>query len=640
MPFMGFYFESILSLFWEFASNASYEVALALVFVGGCLLTQLSQPRKKKAFAKRSLTPAALAAEKIGLDHHESGLQLDGQRFDIAMLKDPLRVVPQICQLCHAQVPQAIRLYHASMRAGLKLPSVEAQACHQLFMDLVTATIRTGRFNDAMKLFADLRECGLGVSTNLFASAVKVCTSKQLFAESLVLFDFMCEDPRFDLTSQSIWSCLLFCATEVKAYQKSCVFFKGLKMCGTPSPKDFGNMLRLAVLRDDWEKSVSLIREMRDTTGEIDSILLNTTLASCVECGKLDKARMLLDTVESVVGAADVITYNTILNGYVKAQQIDECFELFDRMRVKSTTPSQVTYGILLDGCINNNQLDRAVQVLNDMTAAGSPMNTILYTTLIKGFARAGKLESAMDMYRRMKAEHNILPDAYTFSILIKANCDHAYLEEALKLFAEMVTMGLKPDEVVFNNMLSGVAHFGSVSLGKQLYENMVSSGVRPSSATYSILIQLYHRCKRLGDAVEMLRVEPAKCKVELEPRLFLQLIQCCIRERQGKRAIEVYGMLAQQSPPTAAAHSSMLSTCMKSKMYEIAAEIVSMAAASGARVNACDTALVLDAAFQKRKTHVVQRFVASMQIMGHDVDPKFMDSSEPNTLPKSSTEM
>jgi pentatricopeptide repeat domain-containing protein 1 len=334
-----------------------------------------------------------------------------------------------------------------------------------------------------------------------------------------------------------------------------------------------------------------------------------------------------------------VITYNTILNGYVKAQQIDQCFELFERMRAKSTAPSQVTYGILLEGCINGNQLDRAVQVLDDMTAAGSPMNTILYTTLIKGFARAGKLESAMDMYGRMKADNKVLPDAYTFSILIKANCDHAYLEEALKLFAEMVAMGLKPDEIVFNNMLSGCAHFGSVSLGEQLYENMVSSGVRPSSATYSILIQLYHRCKRLGDAVEMLRVEPAKCKVELEPRLFLQLIQCCIRERQGKRAVEVYCMFAQQSPPTAAAHSSMLSTCMKSKMYEIAAEIVSLAAESGAHINACDTTSVLDAAFQKRKTHVVQRLVASMITMGHHLDQKFTEDMEPNSLSKSSDE-
>lgn len=638
MSSIGFCIEWALSLCWDLVNSASYEFALTLVFVGGYLLSRL-RSRGQTALASKRLTLAERASEKIGFAHRESAFDGRTERIDPVKINDPCVVVPQICQLCHAQVPKALRLYHSAMLAGLKLRDIEAQACHQLFMDLVTATIRTGRFNDSMKLLKDLRECGLGVSTNLFASAVKVCTSKQLFAEALVLFDFMCEDPSFDLTSQSIWSCLLFCATEVKAYQKSFVFYKGLKMCGTPSPKDFGNMLRLSVLRDDWDRSLSLIREMRDTTGQIDNILLNTTLATCVDSGKIDKARVLLDTVESVVGVADVITYNTIIKGYVKAQQIDLGFELFERMCVKGITPSQVTYGILLDGCINTDQFDRASQVLDDMTAAGSPMNTVLLTTLIKGFVRAGKLEPAMRMYRRMQAEHNITPDHYTFSILIKANCDHAYVEEALKLFGEMVTLGLKPDEVVFNNLLSGCAHFGSVKLGRQLYDDMVASGIQPSSATYSVLIQLYHRCKLLGDAVEMLRIEPAKCKVELEPRLFLQLIQCCVRERQGKRAIEVYSMLAEQSKPTAAAHSSMLTTCMKSKMYETAAEIMNMAAASGACINEGDATSVLDTAFKKRKTHVVQRCIASMRAMGHYVDPKFVNSSL-SSLPKDDDEM
>merc|ERR1719265_3134421 len=142
--------------------------------------------------------------------------------------------------------------------------------------------------------------------------------------------------------------------------------------------------------------------------------------------------------------------------------------------------------------------------------------------------------------------------------MLIKANCDADRLENALKLLQAMLNLGLRPDEVVFNNLLAGSARQANAELGKRLYADMIASGIRPSNATFSILIRLYHQCKLLDDAVEMLRDEPGKHKVDPEPRLFLQLIQACIRERQGRRAVDVYEMLVAHSVPTVVAHSSM----------------------------------------------------------------------------------
>merc|ERR1719265_2731812 len=120
--------------------------------------------------------------------------------------------------------------------------------------------------------------------------------------------------------------------------------------------------------------------------------------------------------------------------------------------------------------------------------------------------------------------------------MLIKANCDADRLENALKLLQAMLNLNLRPDEVVFNNLLAGCARQANAELGKRLYADMLASGIRPSNATFSILIRLYHQCKLLDDAVEMLRDEPGKHNVEPEARIFVQLIQSCIRERQGKR--------------------------------------------------------------------------------------------------------
>jgi pentatricopeptide repeat protein len=553
----------------------------------------------------------------------------DGRLENVSpkLLKDPSWAVPQITQLCNFQVHNALQLYHAAIQAGLPLKDVPKESCLQLFAHMVAAAIKAGKSGEPLKLFKDLRKAEVDLSASLFSSAVKLSTSKACYAEALELYDFMTEDPLFILADKSIWSCLLFCAIEAKHCHRCNAFFKNLKACGTPSGKDFGNIVRLAALNSDWESSLALIQEMRDHNIELDCVQYNTTLATLTRTGKVNEACELLKTMEGVSGAADAITYNTIMKGYARSGQLEECFELFERMKAKNIAPSQVTYGILLDGCINENQMARAMQVFNDMTESKCPMNTVLYTTLIKGFARANELEEAMKMYREMSKKHGVTPDLITFSILIKANCDNDRLEQALKLLEEMIALGLKPDEVVFNNLIAGCGALGNAKLGKQLYEDMIKSGVKPSNATFSILIRVFHRCKDLDDAVKLLKTEPAKHNVDPEPRLFLQLIQSSIRERQGKHAVEVYEMLSKRSAPNMATHNSILVTCMRLNMYDTAAEIISIAAASGSSVDARDVNALLEAVFKKGKMQVVRSCVTSMDKMGHQIDPKYLES-------------
>merc|ERR1719273_3025747 len=145
-------------------------------------------------------------------------------------------------------------------------------------------------------------------------------------------------------------------------------------------------------------------------------------------------------------------------------------------------------------------------------------MNTVLYTTLIKALGRA-----LQDVYKiggngQMRKGRGVPPDLITFSILIKANCDAHRLEAALQLLEAMLDFKLKPDEVVFNNLLGGCVKESRAELARKIYKDMVTAGIRPSNATFSILIQLFAKCKLLDEAVDMLRREPAAQGISPEP--------------------------------------------------------------------------------------------------------------------------
>jgi len=633
--------DNVLSFFMKGGYSLRYEITFGLVLlVVWCMmqlasllqkpnriLKKLTSPENSpRAAGKESTLTARFGGSKVAdvaLTHPPIAQSKRIDQIDPALLRSPSWLVPQVTQMCRAQVQQAFALYRAALSAGLKLQDVPQNDCENLFVALITSAIRTCQMDEAMQFLRDLRQQGLNVSTSLFCSVAKLCTSKHLFAECLAVYDFLVEDPNFLLMDRTIWSCLLFCAIEVQAYDRCAFFFERLRACGVPSHKDYGNMVRLASLQGDWQLSVRLVQDMRETSVELDSVIFNTCLAACVGAGQVDRARLLIEEVQGTEMLADVITYNTLMKGYAKAGRMDECFEVYKLLKTRSVTASQVTYGILLDGFINENQFDRAVQVFNIIVQEGCTMNTVLYTTLIKGFARAGVVDHAMKVYERMRTERNVTPDLITFSILIKANCDADHLEEGLKLLEAMITLNLRPDEVVFNSLLAGCAKQANAKLGKRLYADMLSCGIRPSNATFSILIRLFHQCKILEDAVEMLRSEPGKHKVDPEPRVFLQLIQSCIRERQGRRAVEVYEMLAEQSSPTASTHSNVITTCVKLNMYDTAAEILGIAAAKRFRVDSRDADALLDGAVRKHKTQVAQDIATSMTKLNLTVGPK-----------------
>mmetsp|Transcript_102021 Transcript_102021/g.186319 ORF Transcript_102021/g.186319 Transcript_102021/m.186319 type:complete len:664 (-) Transcript_102021:61-2052(-) len=646
-------FESAASVLLQAAHSLRYEltcgvVLFALWFMGTLtglptdrrkLISKLGvqEPEKRSPMEERQWTtprsrPQARYTRTtpdlnrdLSAAHSTADLISHLNSMDQALLCDPSWVVQQVTQLCRAHFQHALAVYRTALKAGLKLQDVPPAQCQQIFATLVISSIRINHMNEVILLLKDLRHAGLGVSASLFASISKLCTSKHLFAECLRIYDFVAEDSTFSLTDKSIWSCLLFCAIEARAYQRCAYFFGRLKACGTPSHKDFGNMMRFAALHGDWKLSLQLIQEMRENDIEVDSVTHNTSLATCVSADQVDQGRMLLEEMAKTEGVADVITYNTLMKGYAKAGRMNECFQMFELMKKRNIAPSQVTYGILLDGCINENFLDRAAQVFNSMVNGGCQMNTVLFTTLIKGFARAGEVDQAMKVYNQMRSERSMPPDLITFSILIKANCDSDRLEQALKLLEAMLELGLRPDEVVFNNLLNGCARQVNAELGKRLYADMIASGIRPSNATFSILIRLYHQCKLLDEAVEMIRTEPVAHKVDPEPRLFLQLIQSCIRERHGRRAVDVYEMLLERSSPAVAAHSSMINTCVKLNMFDTAAEILEKAAEHGARVDPSDAKFLMEGAVKKRKFQVAADVAASMERLGMTPDPKLL---------------
>jgi pentatricopeptide repeat protein len=618
----------IVSFFSKAAYALRYEITCGLamvLFYCFAKLASFSQRSSPNRVAKRdSMSPTSKQVHKKRNSPPNPMTPIDNiVDVDPKLLCDPRWLVPQVVLLCQAQLNKSLALYRSAIAAGLNIEDVSSEDRQHLFSAMVIAAIRTSNADVALKLLREVRDKSLFECTDLFNSVAKISASKQMFRECLAAYDFIMEDPSFRLTDKSVWSCLLFSAVETHAFDRCSFFCNQLKAHGVPSYRDFGNMIRFASQTSDWVLAMKFLKEMKVAATEIEPVIYNTVLATCIGAGQMEAARGVMEEAECKQGATDVITYNTVMKGYAKAGNMDHCVEIFEHMKQQGHVPSQVSYGIILDGFINGNQIERAGEIFNTMIKEGVPANTVLFTTLIKGFTRAGDVDQAMKIYEEMCNDSSVTPDVITYSILIKANCDALRLEVALNLLDDMVKQSLHPDEVLFNNLLTGCAGQKNPILGKRLYADMVASGIRPSNATFSILIRLYAQCKMLDDAIDMLKNEPGKHKVNPEPRLFLQLAQSCIRERQGKLAVDVYNQLATVSLPTASTHSTLIQTCIKLNMLETASEIVEIAATKRYRIDARDCNAALEITLRKNKVRIAEDIACNMRKLGLPIDAK-----------------
>lgn len=585
-----------------------YELVFALVILMLWLTGYLSAWPHTRTVRDRGVIPPKIAAP-------DSSEQLRDFRW----------VAQEVAHLSGQQPQRAFSTYRSAVEAGLSLANAPEAERDRLLAALAASAVGLGTCGPVHEILGDLRAQGLGVTEALLTSVVESCTARRLFAECLSIFEAMARGRllrSLETLDGTIWSCLVLCAVECEdgCRQQGKHFLSRLRECGTLAPEDLRKALRLALLDKDWELSLELLEDKCARGGDVDVVEHNMALDTCVGAERVDKAHQLLLKMERRE-IADVTSYNILMRGYAKIRLLEKCLELRQRMLGLGIRPSKVTYSILLGVCVDQGAVKQMADVFNDIEDQRGVMDTPLYTKLIEGLVGSGEVERAMSVYEQMSEHEDASPDVITFSVLIKANCDSDRLDDALKLLDRMKTLGQVPDETIYNNLLAACALQKAAVQGERVYMEMTQANVWPSNVTFSILIRLFFECGLLDKAVMVLDQELSRYCVSPEPRLFLELIQCCICNRQGLQAVQVLRRMQRHVAPDPASLSCMLRDCRELNLLDAAAEMVDIAAASQYQVDEADLNALLEVALCRKSAALMVSCSSAARRLGRRLD-------------------
>ncbi|KAK1386039.1 hypothetical protein POM88_023774 [Heracleum sosnowskyi] len=147
--------------------------------------------------------------------------------------------------------------------------------------------------------------------------------------------------------------------------------------------------------------------------------------------------------------------------------------------------------------------MDGALAVLNTIKSKKIMPDCYTYNILIDAYCREQKLDIAMDLYRKMASE-GLSPTVVTHNILLHGLCQLGKSMEALTFFYKIQGLDHKPDIVTYETLLGGLCKNHYVDKALSLFRTIECNGLIPESNTYNIIIRGCLWSKKYDGACEL----------------------------------------------------------------------------------------------------------------------------------------
>ncbi|XP_038877935.1 pentatricopeptide repeat-containing protein At3g22690 [Benincasa hispida] len=228
----------------------------------------------------------------------------------------------------------------------------------------------------------------------------------------------------------------------------------------------------------------------------------NSLLVGYIRNKDLESARKIFNEMPE----KDIVSWNTMINALVQESMFDEAIELFREMQLKEMKADRVTMVEVASACGYLGDLELAKWIYAYIVKNSIYCDMLLETAVVDMFARCGDTYSAMKVFNNMDKK-----DISAWTTAIGAMAVDGNGKRAIELYSEMLKQGVKPDQVVFVNILTACSHGGFVEQGQRIFESMKQHGISPQIVHYGCMVDLLGRAGKLEEALDIIKSMPMK---------------------------------------------------------------------------------------------------------------------------------
>ncbi|CAZ85462.1 unnamed protein product [Tuber melanosporum] len=217
-----------------------------------------------------------------------------------------------------------------------------------------------------------------------------------------------------------------------------------------------------------------------------------------VEAGRLqDRDRSCLQAVWKTIITSgvvpDVILWTTRIHALFMADRAKEGMKVLKDMQNSGLKPTTATINAVLDGLLKHQHMDEAKETLQVATRMGIKSDLTTYNTMLRALLRSKKFNEAISLLQEMQAA-GINADIVTATTVLdgmyKNSPTKPDLAKVKSLLEYMEAVGVPANEVTFTTIIEGLLETRNEQAAQDIWEIMESKGLKPTSATYTIVIR------------------------------------------------------------------------------------------------------------------------------------------------------
>ncbi|KAJ7521308.1 hypothetical protein O6H91_19G047300 [Diphasiastrum complanatum] len=260
---------------------------------------------------------------------------------------------------------------------------------------------------------------------------------------------------------------------------------------------------------------------------EKNTFLGNWLVKMYGDCGSMEDAKSVFDNLPNL----NPHSWTMLVNAYAKNGFSRQALECFDRMQVHGFKPNDVSFVCALDACSSLGALEKGQEIHAAIVDCGYEEKVIVGTALVDMYGKCGSLEDARHVFRQMR-HRNVV----SWSAMIAACSKNGHCKEALDLFEQMQSHGVKPDRVTFLSALDACAGLAALEKGKGIHKAITEAGYEGQMLVSTALINMYGKCGSLEDARSLF--------IQMNYRDVVSwnaMIGACAQNGHGKEALDLF---------------------------------------------------------------------------------------------------
>ncbi|MQL82224.1 hypothetical protein Taro_014695, partial [Colocasia esculenta] len=247
-----------------------------------------------------------------------------------------------------------------------------------------------------------------------------------------------------------------------------------------------------------------IFSKMKDGGCSPDSMTYRAMSDGYCRIGDIKRAFEIRGEMERKGISPSVEMFNSLMGGLFRSGKYDKVDELLIDMHVNGLTPNVITYGVLIAGWCKEGMVDKAFDAYFEMLGNGLAPNIFICSCLISNLYRQRKIEEANILLHRMVDNIDFLGECFLHEKSMSHGILHLDVEEIAKFFVLHVGHHAPANNVVLNVVIGGLCRSGRLEDARKLFSNLLHRGFIPDNFTYCTLIDGYSAAGKINKAFEL----------------------------------------------------------------------------------------------------------------------------------------